>query len=331
MQMFSGTAGARVEGHLPQLDGATEWLNSPPLSPSDLRGEVVLVDFWTFTCINWLRTAPYIRAWAQKYRAQGLVVIGVHTPEFGFERDVDSIRAVIEHRGIDYPVAVDSEYAVWTAFGNHYWPALYFVDAEGAIRHHHFGEGEYERSERMIQQLLTEAGARDVDAALVAVEGDGDEAPADWGALGSPETYLGYERADSFASPEGAALDAPRTYSVPPQLTLNHWALSGTWTLEPGGIALNAPGGGIAFRFRARDVHLVMGPTAAGRAVPYRVTIDGEPPGSAHGTDVDADGRGVASERRLHQLVRQRERVSEHTFEVTFAGPGAGAYVFTFG
>lgn len=331
MQMSSGAAGTRVEGHLPDLGGATSWLNSPPLSPAELRGRVVLVDFWTFTCINWLRTAPYIRAWAQKYRADGLVVIGVHTPEFPFEQDVDSIRAVIERRGIDYPVAVDSDYGVWTAFSNHYWPALYVVDAGGAIRHHHFGEGEYERSERVIQDLLTEAGARNVDRDIVAVEGAGDEAEADWGALGSPETYLGYERTDNFGSPEGAALDEPRTYSVPSRLTLNHWALSGSWTLEPGGIALNTAGGSIAFRFRARDVHLVMGPTAAGRAVPYCVTIDGDPPGSAHGTDTGEDGRGVASERRLHQLVRQREGVGEHTFQVTFDEPGIGAYVFTFG
>jgi thiol-disulfide isomerase/thioredoxin len=331
MGMLSGTAGARVEGHLPRFDGATAWLGSPPLSASDLRGKVVLVDFWTFTCINWLRTAPYIRAWADRYRADGLVVIGVHTPEFGFEHDVDSVRAVIANRGIDYPVVVDNDYAVWTAFGNHYWPALYFVDAEGAIRHHHFGEGEYARSERVIQELLAEAGARDVDRRAVTVEGTGDEAEADWGALGSPETYLGYERTDNFASPGRAALNEPRAYAVPEELHLNQWALSGTWTLEAGGISLNEPAGGIAFRFRARDVHLVMGPTAAGHPVPFRVTLDGEPPGAAHGTDVGEDGEGVATERRLHQLVRQPEVVGERTFEVTFAEPGVGAYVFTFG
>jgi len=331
MEMVSRTAGGRVEGHLPRFDGATAWLGSPPLTPGDLRGKVVLVDFWTFTCINWLRTAPYVRAWARKYRADGLVVIGVHTPEFGFEHDVERVRAVIANRGIEYPVVVDNDYAVWTAFSNHYWPAVYVVDAEGAIRHHHFGEGEYARSERVIQDLLAEAGARDVDRDVVAVEGTGDEAEADWGSLRSPETYLGYERTDNFASPGRAALNEPRAYSVPEDLRLNQWALSGTWTLEPGGISLQEAGGGIAFRFRARDVHLVMGPAETGQAVRFRVTLDGEPPGASHGTDVGADGEGVASERRLHQLVRQRDVVGERTFAVTFAEPGVGAYVFTFG
>jgi len=316
---------------LPQLDGATAWLNSPPLAPEDLRGRVVLVDFWTFTCINWLRTAPYIRAWAQKYEARGLTVIGVHTPEFGFEHDVERVRAVVRDRGIEYPVAVDDDYAVWSAFSNHYWPAIYIADAAGAIRHQHFGEGEYERTEQVLQQLLAEAGARAADDDLVTVEGTGDEAPADWGALASPETYLGYERTDSFASPGGAVLDAPHAYAAPADLPLNHWALSGTWMLEPGGVVLEDAGGGIAFRFRARDVHLVMGPVAPAPPVAFRVTIDGEAPGAAHGADVDADGRGVAAERRLYQLVRQPGAVGEHTFEVTFAAPGVRAYVFTFG
>lgn len=317
--------------HLPRLDGATTWLGSPPLHPDELRGRVVLVDFWTFTCINWLRTAPYIRAWATKYRAGGLVVIGVHTPEFGFEHDVDRVRAEIERRGIDYPVAVDNDYAIWTAFGNHYWPALYAVDATGAIRHHHFGEGEYERTERVLQDLLAEAGAGGVDRGLVRVEGEGDEAAADWDALGSPETYLGYERTDSFASPGRATLDEPRAYAVPPDLPLNHWALSGTWTLGPGAVSLGAGGGGIALRFRARDVHLVMGPEAQRAPLPFRVTLDGDPPGDAHGTDIGPDGHGVAAERRLHQLVRQRGTVLERTVEVTFDTAGAAAYVFTFG
>jgi len=322
---------ARVEGHLPRLDGATTWLGSPPLDADAVRGKVVLVDFWTFTCINWLRTAPYIRAWAEKYRAAGLVVIGVHTPEFGFEQDVGRVRDVIERRGIRYPVAVDNDYAVWSAFSNHYWPALYVIDAEGAIRHHHFGEGGYERSERVIQELLAEAGARDLDTSLLTVEGAGDEAPADWGALGSPETYVGYERADNFASPGGAAFDEPRTYQLPPELTLNHWALSGTWTVEAGAVALNEPGGGVAFRFRARDLHLVMGPAAPDQRVAFRVTIDGEAPGPARGADVGEDGRGVATERRLHQLIRQREPVGDRTFEIVFEEPGLAAYVFTFG
>jgi thiol-disulfide isomerase/thioredoxin len=331
MEMPSGTIGTHVEGHLPRFDGATTWLGSPPLTPEGLGGKVVLVDFWTFTCINWLRTAPYIRAWAQKYRAAGLVVIGVHTPEFGFEHDLDRVRSEIERRGIDYPVAVDNDYAIWSAFSNHYWPALYAVDAQGAIRHHHFGEGEYERIERVIQELLAESGAGGVDGGLVSVEGEGDEAAADWGALESPETYLGYERTDSFASPGGATLDEARTYSLPSDLQLHHWALSGAWTLGPGAVSLDAAGGGIAFRFRARDVHLVTGPVASHAPVPFQVTIDGEPPGASHGTDVGPDGRGVAAERRLHQLVRQRGGVRECTFEVTFAEAGVAAYVFTFG
>jgi thiol-disulfide isomerase/thioredoxin len=331
VSVFSGTAPAGVEGHLPGFDGATGWLNSPPLAERDLRGKVVVVDFWTYTCINWLRTLPYVRAWAEKYRAHGLVVVGVHTPEFGFEHDVDSVRAVTRHRGIEYPVATDNEYAVWAAFNNRYWPALYCVDANGAIRYHHFGEGEYERSERVIQDLLVEAGARDIDTGLVSVDGVGDEAAADWSELASPETYVGYERIENFASPGGAALDERRAYTVPSRLILNHWALSGEWTVERGGITLNEPEGRIAFRFRARDLHLVMGPTTPRAPVHFRVTIDGQPPGASHGTDIDEGGRGVASERRLYQLVRQREAIGEHTFDIAFSDPDVAAYVFTFG
>jgi len=326
-----GSHSLRVEGHLPGFDGATSWLNSPPLTVDDLRGKVVVVQFWTFTCINWLRTLPYVRAWSEKYRGDGLVVVGVHTPEFDFERDVDGIREATRRRGIEYPVAVDSDYAVWRLFANQYWPALYFVDAEGAIRHHHFGEGEYERSERVIQALLAEAGAGDVDQGVVAVDGVGEEAAPDWDDLRSPETYVGYERGDNLASPGGAVLDEPHAYAAPARLRLNQWALSGDWTVRRNGAELNEAAGRIAFRFRARDLHLVMGPTSPGASGPFRVTIDGRPPGASHGTDVDEEGNGVASERRLYQLVRQSGAVDEHTFEIAFRDPGAGAYVFTFG
>jgi thiol-disulfide isomerase/thioredoxin len=327
----SGPAALPVEGHLPGFEGATTWLNSLPLTVADLRGRVVVVQFWTFTCINWLRTLPYVRAWSEKYRDHGLVVVGVHTPEFDFERDVDSIRESTRRRGIDYPVAVDSDYAVWRLFANQYWPALYFADAEGAIRHHHFGEGEYESSERAIQALLAESGAGEVDPGFVAVEGAGDEAAPDWDDLRSPETYVGYERGDNLASPGGAALDQPHAYTAPERLRLNQWALAGDWTVLQGGAESNGPGARIAFRFRARDLHLVMGPTSPAVSVRFRVTIDGEAPGASHGTDVDEDGNGVASERRLYQLVRQRGAIGEQTFEVAFRDPGVGAYVFTFG
>ena len=329
--MFSVTTPQRVEGRLPGFDGATGWLSPPPVAAADLTGKVALVQFWTYTCINWLRTLPHVRAWDEKYRDHGLVVVGVHTPEFEFEHDIDSVRAFARQRGIEYPVAIDNDYAVWGAFTNRYWPAAYFVDAHGAIRHHHFGEGEYERSERVIQELLAEAGAGAVDRDLASVEGVGDEAEADWQHLGTPETYLGYERASSFASPGGAAPNSRRDYTAPAELRGNQWALAGSWTIRPGGAELHEAGGRIAFRFRARDLHLVMGPATAEAPVRFLVTIDGEAPGAAHGTDVDESGEGLASERRLHQLVRQREGVGEHTFEIAFRDPGVAAYVFTFG
>jgi thiol-disulfide isomerase/thioredoxin len=314
------------EGDLPSLAGATEWLNSAPLTAADLRGRVVLVDFWTFTCVNWIRTAPYRRAWDERYRARGLVVIGVHTPEFPFERDVDSIRAAIDERGIAYPVAVDSDYAVWDAYANRYWPALYVADAEGIIRFHHFGEGRYDESERVIQELL------DVPRGdLVAVEADGIEAPADWDTLRSPETYLGWERTERFASPGGAASDERRSYSTPRPLQLNAWALSGAWTIGRTAARLHEAGGHLAYRFRARDVNLVMGPAQGGQPVRFRVRIDGGPPGDARGVDVDERGEGIAADRDLHQVVRQRGVVREHTLEITFLDPGVEAYVLTFG
>jgi thiol-disulfide isomerase/thioredoxin len=305
---------------MPSLDGATEWLNSPPLSPAGLRGRVVLVDFWTYTCINWLRTLPYVRAWAEKYGEHGLVVLGVHTPEFRFEHDVDNIRWNVDERGIEYPVAVDSDYRVWRAFANNYWPALYFVDKEGAIRHHHFGEGRYDESERVIQQLLG------VEGELVSVEGSGAEAEADWQSLGSPETYLGYERTENFAS-----LGEARVYAAPERLQRNHWALSGDWTVGADHVLLNEAGGRIAFRFEARDVHLVMGPATRGASVRFRVLVDGQPPTAANGADVDEAGNGTVVEQRLYQLIRQRSRVEERTFEIEFVDPGVEAYAFTFG
>jgi thiol-disulfide isomerase/thioredoxin len=320
-----------VEGSFPSLAGATGWLNSPPLTPAGLRGRVVLVDFWTFTCINWLRTLPYLRAWSEKYRDHGLVMLGVHTPEFDVEHDLDNVRRAAKDLHVDFPIATDNDYAIWTAFDNHYWPALYFVDAEGKIRHHQFGEGQYEQSEMIIQQLLTEAGASGVDHDLVSVDASGVEAAADWDSLRSPENYLGYERTENFASPNGSILDASYAYAAPARLRLNHWALSGDWTVRRQVIVLNQAGGRILYRFHARDLHTVMGPPAPGTPVRYRVLIDGQPPGDAHGSDVDDQGNGTLTEPRLHQLIRQPGPVTERTFEVTFLDPGVHAYSFTFG
>jgi thiol-disulfide isomerase/thioredoxin len=318
-----------VEGHLPSLDGATGWLNSEPLSTESLRGKVVLIDFWTYTCINWLRTLSYIRAWADKYEDQGLVVVGVHTPEFPFERDLDNVRVAAKDMAVGYPVALDSEYEIWRAFSNHYWPAAYIADTEGRIRHHRFGEGGYEEIERSIQQLLRQAGVELADD-LVSVETDGFEAQADWANLETPETYLGYEQAQNFASPGGAGPDEPRTYVVPDPLELNQWALSGDWTIERGASVLNRPDGQIAFRFHARDVHLVAGPRSRGTSVPVRVLVDGEPPGEAHGLDVDEQGRGTLEQQRLYQLVREPRSITDRTLEITFLAP-CEAYAFTFG
>ena len=318
------------EGRLPPFSGATGWLNSPPLTTDELRGRVVLVDFWTYTCINWLRTLGYVRAWEEKYADQGLVVIGVHTPEFPFERDVDNVRQAAKDMRVEYPIALDSDYAIWQAFSNQYWPAVYIADADGRIRHHHFGEGGYEECERIIQLLLRGAGG-DVRDDLVFVADDGFEAQADWSSLESPETYLGYEQAQHFASPGGAGHDEPRTYVAPDQLRLNQWALSGDWTVERGACALNRADGRIAFRFHARDVNLVMGPPARGTSVPFTVLVDGEPPGAAHGLDVDERGNGTLSQQRLYQLIRERGSITDSTFEITFLAPGVEAYAFTFG
>jgi thiol-disulfide isomerase/thioredoxin len=320
-----------VEGSLPSLAGATGWLNSPPLTAADLRGKVVLVDFWTFTCINWLRTLPYLRAWADKYHDHGLVLIGVHTPEFDVEHDLDNVQRAVTDLQVSYPVVVDNDYAIWSAFDNHYWPALYFVDAQGQIRHHRFGEGDYEQSEATIQRLLTDAGADGVGHDLVAVDARGVEAAADWDSLWSPETYLGYRRAADFASSTGAVVETPYVYSVPESLALNYWTLSGNWTVEQGAIVLNAAGGRILYRFHARDLHLVMGPAAPATPVRFRVLLDGASPGAAHGSDVDDQGNGTVTEPRLYQLIRQPGPVTTRTFEITFLDPGVQAYAFTFG
>ena len=320
-----------IQGDFPSLGGATGWLNSKPLTPPDLRGKVVLVDFWTYTCINWRRQLPYVRAWAEKYKDQGLVVIGVHTPEFEFEKNVDNVRWAVKDMRVDYPVALDSNYALWHAFKNHYWPALYFIDAKGHIRQHQFGEGEYEQSERVIQQLLAEAGTGGRSRELVSVDAGGTEAAADWGSLKSPETYLGYESTQNFASPGGAVVDKARVYAAPGQFRLNQWALSGNWTMRKDASVLTHANGWMAYRFHARDVHLVMGPAGRSPPVRFRVLIDGQPPGAAHGVDVNDQGEGAVTEQRMYQLIRQPMPIVDRQFEIEFLDSGVEAFVFTFG
>jgi thiol-disulfide isomerase/thioredoxin len=318
-----------VEGTMPSLDSAAGWLNSSPLTAADLRGHVVLVDFWTYTCINWLRQLPYLRAWADKYKDRGLVVIGVHTPEFDVEHDLDNVRRAVKDLRVDYPVAIDNDYAIWSAFDNHYWPALYFVDAQGQIRHHRFGEGGYEQSEMILQQLLAEAGSGDIGQDLVSVDARGVEAAADWDSLRSPENYLGSERTENFAL--FPSWGTPHVYVVPTRLALNHWALAGDWTVQAQATVLHQAEGRIVYRFHARDLHLVMGPATPGTSVRFRVYLDGQPPGAAHGTDVDDQGNGTVTEPRLYQLIRQPGPVSDRTFEAIFLDPGVQAYAFTFG
>jgi len=320
-----------IEGELPAFAGATTWLNSQPLTPASLRGKVVLVQFWTYTCINWRRTLPYVRAWADKYKSQGLVVIGVHTPEFPFEKSLDNIRKQANDMMVDYPIAVDSDYAVWNAFNNEYWPALYLADGRGRIRYHQFGEGEYERSERMIQMLLSDNGVRDVAETLVSVDPRGAEVAADWTDLQSPENYLGYGKAEGFASPGGAARDKDRVYAAPGKLGLNEWALAGSWTVTRGFAALKQANGRITYRFHARDLNLVMGPAARGKSLRFRVLIDGKPPGPAHGSDIDDQGYGTASEQRLYQLIRESQPIVDRDFVIEFLEPGVEAFSFTFG
>jgi thiol-disulfide isomerase/thioredoxin len=320
-----------VEGRLASFAGATGWLNSEPLTPEGLRGRVVLVDFWTYTCINWLRTAPYVRAWAAKYAGSGLTVVGVHTPEFGFERDLDNVTSHTRKLGVEFPVAIDSDYGVWRAFDNHYWPAIYLADAEGRIRFHHFGEGEYAMTEMVIQQLLLDAGAAGVDPDLVSVEPQGLEVAAEWGTLRSPETYVGYGQSTGFAQEDVARFDSSHAYAAPSRLPLNYWGLAGEWTVARHAGLLNEAGGRIAFRFHARDVNLVMGPATRGTSIPFRVYLDGQIATDARGSDVGSDGSGVVNDQNTYQLIRQQGPIDDRTMEIEFLEPGVEAYCFTFG
>jgi thiol-disulfide isomerase/thioredoxin len=321
------------EGALPSFAGATGWLNSEPLTPEGLRGRVVVADFWTYTCINWLRTAPYRRAWHAKYAGAGLTLIGVHTPEFGFERDVENVVPRSRDFGVEYPIAIDSDYGVWEAFSNHFWPALYVADAAGRLRYHHFGEGEYAMAEMVIQQLLIEAGATDLDLDLVSVEPTGFEVGADWRTLRTPETYLGYGRSAGFVAPEQVRLDVPQAWPDPGRLGLNEWGLAGSWIVARHAAVTADAGARLAFGFQARDVNLVMGPPARGTSVPFRVRLDGAVPGASHGFDIDAEGNGTLADQRLHQLIRQPDAAAGRgrTIEIEFLGAGAEAYCFTFG
>jgi cytochrome c biogenesis protein CcdA/thiol-disulfide isomerase/thioredoxin len=319
-----------VEGKFPSLDGAVKWLNSEPLTNEQLRGKVVLIDFWTYSCINCIRTIPYVRAWAEKYKDQGLVVIGVHAPELAFEKRISNVERAIQNFGITYPVAVDNDFKIWRAFKNSYWPAHYFIDAKGRIRHHHFGEGDYEESERVIQELLAEGGTQRAKNTYVVPDAKGAEAAADFDSVLSGETYLGYKRASNFGSPEQVNVDEAQDYTAG-RLRLNEWSLAGNWTVGAEQAVLNRSGGAIAYRFRARDLHLVLGPGQDGKPVRFQVTIDGKAPGVSHGADADANGSGTVTETRLYQLIRQEGSVRERTFEIRFLDPGIEAYAFTFG
>jgi thiol-disulfide isomerase/thioredoxin len=319
------------EGKMPQLNGATAWLNSQPLTAETLRGRVVLADFWTYTCVNWRRTLPYVRAWSAKYKDHGLVVIGVHTPEFSFEHNVENVHWALQDMKIDYPVAVDSDYGIWRAFNNEYWPASYFIDTKGRIRHHQFGEGEYLQCEAVIQELLAEAGVSGFSRELVSVDPCGAEVAADLGSLKTPETYIGYGQTQNFVSSGGAAWNKPHVYVAPERLGLNHWALAGAWTVGKESATLNQPGGRIVYRFHARDVNLVMGPAARGSSVRFRVLLDGQLPGTSHGFDVDANGNGVVVEQRLYELIRQSGPIADRQIEIQFLDSGAQGFDFTFG
>jgi thiol-disulfide isomerase/thioredoxin len=320
-----------VEGDLPSLDGAVQWLNSPPLTAEGLRGKVVLIDFWTYSCINCLRTLPYITAWADKYRDQGLVVIGVHSPEFAFEQDAGNVTKAMKKLGVNYPVAIDNDFSIWRAFNNQYWPAHYFVDANGHIRYHHFGEGNYAESEQVIQQLLREAGRKDVDSGLITAKASGVQQGSDGQDMRSPETYVGYRRSENFASTPDIAPDKNATYQLPAQPALNQWGVEGQWMIGSEQATLAAAGGKIGYRFHARDLHLVLGPGQDGKPVRFKVLIDGKAPADAHGTDVAPDGSGTVTEQRLYQLVRQPGDVADHRFTIEFLDPGVNAYAFTFG
>ena len=320
-----------IEGNLPALDGAVQWPNSPPLTAQALKGKVVLVDFWTYSCINCLRTLPYVKAWAEKYRDQGLVVIGVHAPEFAFERNVGNVTKAMKDLGINYPVAIDNDYKIWRAFNNEYWPAHYFADAQGRIRYHHFGEGDYAESERVIQQLLREAGAAKVADGLIDASAEGVQLAPDMNEVQSPETYVGYQRSEHFVPETSLVPDKSTNYNPPLQLALNDWSLGGQWTVGSERAISNAPASRIVYRFHARDLHLVLGPATDGKPVRFKVLIDGKAPGNAHGTDVAPDGSGSVTEQRLYQLVRQPGGVTDRTFSIEFLDPGVSAYAFTFG
>jgi thiol-disulfide isomerase/thioredoxin len=338
-----------VEGQLPALSGATSWLNSPPLTREGLRGKVVLIDFWTYSCINCLRSLPYVNGWYQKYEDHGLVVIGVHSPEFAFEKDVGNVQRAVHDLGVTYPVALDSNYEIWRAFDNQYWPAHYFIDAQGRIRGHHFGEGDYPESERILRVLLTEAGFHDLPpAGISAAAAKGVQAASDDADMLSPETYVGYARAEHFSSPSGVVPDQPTQYTAPDKLDINQWALTGTWTVDEEKGILNSARGSIVFRFQARDLHLVLGPGPSAKPVRFRVRMDGADPGASHGTDTDASGNGVVTDQRLYQLIRQTPgqlirqtpgqlirqppgEIHRHTFTIEFLDAGVQAYAFTFG
>jgi thiol-disulfide isomerase/thioredoxin len=318
-------------GELSALANATTWLNSQPLTAAELHGKVVLIDFWTYSCINWRRQLPFVRAWAEKYKNQGLVVIGVHAPEFSFEKNINNVRRAATDIRVDYPIAIDNDHAIWRGFNNEYWPALYFVDAKERIRNHQFGEGEYEQSERIIQQLLLEAGNSGISHELVSIYARGAEAAADWQDLKSQENYVGYERTENFASGGGARPDKRHDYALPARLKLNQWALSGDWTMGREAIVLNKASGRIVYSFHGRDLHLVMGPAASGTSVRFRVLIDGQPPGAAHGVDVDEPGKGAVTEPRMYQLIRQQGPIIDRQFEIEFLDSGVEAFSFTFG
>jgi thiol-disulfide isomerase/thioredoxin len=329
--MVTPSAPASPEGMIPSLSTATTWLNSGPIGPDQLRGKVVLIDFWTYTCINWRRTVPYLRAWAERYGKSGLLLVGVHSPEFAFEHDLDNVRQSVKEMGVAYPVAVDNDFSIWRAFANEFWPALYVFDSRGRLRHQVFGEEGYEETDRVIRKLLEEAGHRDPDDKATVVDARGFEKPADWKNLRSGENYVGLRRTENFASPGGIKPGASQTYAVPARLGLNAWALSGTWTISNDRAVVGAPGGRIAYRFHARDLHLVMAPETRGKEIRFRVLLDGKPPGASHGLDVDQEGVGALREQRMYQLIRQPGPIADHLFEIEFLEPGAAAFSFTFG
>ena len=328
---FNDIAAAKARSELAAFDGATAWLNSEPLKSTGLQGRVVLVDFWTYSCINWRRQLPYVRAWADKYRDPGLVVIGVHSPEFSFEKNIDNLRWAAKDMRIDYPIVIDNDHAIWRSFSNDYWPALYFADAQGRIRHHVFGEGEYEQSEIVIQRLLEENGASRPGDKVISLDPQGAEAAADWSDLKSSENYVGHERTENFASPGGIRADKAHVYAPSGQLKLNRWALSANWTIGREAIVSNEPNVRISYCFHARDLHLVMGPATPGTRTSFQVLIDGHPPGKAHGVDADEQGHGTVTEPRMYQLIRQQSAIVDRQFEIEFLDSGIEAYSFTFG